>query len=346
MQQTSAKTATPELRLLEEEHPRADPEASPFQVIASDDWRGTHCRASRPIRAGELVLCEAPLVTNRDACDAFPDDLSSTCEWQLTHALLKLGRRDDWARTFAGSVAGGASIPDSDTDLTERWLCDEHGVSADTVRAVYCAVANNAFALETPLIGMNYGSSFYSTAARFNHSCAPNCLSLRCGGNMLLVACVDIEQGDELTHSYISHTLLCLCKRDRVAHLHFGPHCRCSRCALEPEEPPDGYAALTWPVGHAETADGAVFARFMLHCASGGGEVRLAYRTKVTCPVQSLCRAVAQKRALERASAAMCFLLISSLHDELLPFLQDCYPRSISQGVGLLWGSGAGECRR
>ena len=64
-----------------------------------------------------------------------------------------------------------------------------------------------------------------------NHSCEPNCLSLRAGSNMLVYTIRPVRHGEELTHSYIPAYMLLMPLRLRAAHLHFT--CECSRCARE-----------------------------------------------------------------------------------------------------------------
>lgn len=239
----------------------------PFTVrTSSSDWRGTHCVANRAIRAGEHLLSEAPLVTTSPDAQLASGLPSSEPEWQLVHALLAMGRRAQWAGLFASGEP--ADSPAADSDVVS-WLCDAHAAAAPDVQAVYAAVSNNAFALETPLLGVSYGAAFYETAARFNHSCAPNCLSIRCGGNFFLVAAADIPTGEELTHSYLPLHALFLSRQNRTPMLHFGPACRCQRCASEPAVPPLAHAALGFPPGHASTSDGILLTQFGLHCAAG-----------------------------------------------------------------------------
>jgi hypothetical protein len=76
------------------------------------------------------------------------------------------------------------------------------------VLAIFRAVANNAFALDTFVLRIKYAAAFYELAAYFNHSCDPNCLSLRMGGNMAIFAARDIKKGEEMCHSYVPVHLL------------------------------------------------------------------------------------------------------------------------------------------
>ncbi|EOD34434.1 hypothetical protein EMIHUDRAFT_228606 [Emiliania huxleyi CCMP1516] len=236
-----------------------------YTCRTSPDWRGSHLVASCHIPAGAVLLTEAPAATT---CG---DDESESVEAALAKALLESGRGSDWAARFAAPQQRGgatehaaAAPPISDEAL--RRLCAS-GVDEVAALAVYDAVRHNAFGLETPLLGVEHGAAFYETAAKLNHSCDPNCLSTRLGGNFALFAVAAIEEGSELFHSYLPPRLLVLPRRARRAHLHFP--CRCSRCEAEPEEPPSPLAQLGWPAAHAATAEGHLVGRFSLLCAGG-----------------------------------------------------------------------------
>jgi len=232
-----------------------------YTCRTSPDWRGSHLVASCHIPPGAVLLTEAPAATT---CG---DDESESVEAALAKALLESGRGSDWAARFAAAPqqrGGEAAPPISDEAL--RRLCAS-GVDEEAALAVYDAVRHNAFGLETPLLGVEHGAAFYETAAKLNHSCDPNCLSTRLGGNFALFAVAAIEEGSELFHSYLPPRLLVLPRRARRAHLHFP--CRCSRCEAEPEEPPPPLAQLGWPAAHAATAEGHLVGRFSLLCAGG-----------------------------------------------------------------------------
>ena len=109
------------------------------------------------------------------------------------------------------------------------WLCQNVAdcLPAD-VNAVFRVMTNNAFSLDTMVLRIAFGAAFFSKAAYFNHSCAPNALSLRMGGNMAIFAQRDIAVGEELTHSYIASHMLLTDRAKRAQHLHFT--CSCVRC--------------------------------------------------------------------------------------------------------------------
>ena len=116
-------------------------------------------------------------------------------------------------------------------------------VTVNDVRTIYHIVVNNALALETPLLRINYGAAFYREASFFNHSCEPTCLSLRIGGNIAIYAIADVQAGEELTHSYMPAPHLLRSAEDRAPFLQF--ECDCPRCGRETHEENTKYAALT-----------------------------------------------------------------------------------------------------
>jgi hypothetical protein len=166
-------------------------------------------------------------------------------EWTLTRALLvdpaargahyadRAPR--EWAAEYA-RIRPGRRDADANPER-ERYelhvaseLAEEIGgdVTVDDVVAVHAVVCANAFALEAMCTRLNYGAGFFAAAAYMNHSCDPNCLSLRLGGNMAVFAARDVHPGEELTHSYLPSHQLLLPRRARRSHLFFD--CRCVRC--------------------------------------------------------------------------------------------------------------------
>ena len=233
-------------------------------------YNGQHrCVAVRPLAAGELVLIEGPLVSTRD--DVSSGLPSAAVEWFLVHALLTRGYRGGWVweREFACDVR--PTISSSDEEVA-AWLCGRHECCPEDVRRLYDMVRCNAFSLESTLLSVEYGAAFYEHACRFNHSCTPNCLSIRMGGNMVIVALVSIAAGAELTHSYLPLRLLVNPRSVRAKHLHFV--CSCERCASEDHDLPD-FAAMLFPSCHREGPHGARVATFKLASASGDQEAIL-----------------------------------------------------------------------
>ena len=168
-------------------------------------------------------------------------------EWLLTHQLLEaratlcaneggttghpnrehagVGRR---VRVEGAGVGrGGATTRRGGGRALAREIGGD--VTAEDVAAVHAAVCANAFALEAMCTRLNYGAGFFRAAAYVNHSCDPNCLSLRLGGNMAIFAARDVAAGEELTHSYLPSHQLLLPSAARRPLLTFD--CACPRCA-------------------------------------------------------------------------------------------------------------------
>ena len=146
-----------------------------------------------------------------------------------------------------------------------------HGLTISEVTQLYAVVRANAFGLETALLAIEYGAAFYERACRFNHSCAPNCASIRIGGCMAIFAGKIVPAGAELCHSYLPPRMLIIPRGERAAHLHFA--CECPRCATEPEALPVAFAALHPPPSGA--LDAAKMAAFTLAMASNDQEMAL-----------------------------------------------------------------------
>lgn len=159
-------------------------------------------------------------------------------EWLLTHQLLELRaqlcapgtRPREWAGEYASRLPADAAERRRDEDIAHA-LAEEIGgdVRVEDVKAVHAVVCANAFALEAMCTRLNYGAGFFRAAAYLNHSCDPNCLSLRLGGNMAIFAARDVACGEELTHSYIPSHQLLLPSASRRPLLTFD--CACARCA-------------------------------------------------------------------------------------------------------------------
>lgn len=100
-------------------------------------------------------------------------------------------------------------LPPGSTEADFTSVCSATNLTPESLSVLYRVVCGNAFALQTPLFGVEYGAAFFKAAARINHSCNPNCLSIRLGGNMAVFACQAITPGDEITHSYELPHVLC-----------------------------------------------------------------------------------------------------------------------------------------
>ena len=192
-------------------------------------------------------------------------------EWLLTHQLLEAratlcanagddggepGSMREWAGEYASRAPASDAAERRRDEEVAAALAREIGgdVTAEDVAAVHAAVCANAFALEAMCTRLNYGAGFFRAAAYVNHSCDPNCLSLRLGGNMAIFAARDVAAGEELTHSYLPSHQLLLPSAARRPLLTFD--CACPRCArnlnVGADGNPDGKA--TTPASALETS--------------------------------------------------------------------------------------------
>jgi hypothetical protein len=246
---------------------------TPFEVVGGsfgspDGSSGTCCVALRTIQRGECVLFEQPCVVTRgeefengEFSDAPP--AMQTDEWMLAYMLLVMGKGCEWAQNYVCTPRD----TEIEAETAVAWVCKSTGATEKSVLAIFRAVANNAFALDSFILRIKYGAAFFELAAFLNHSCDPNCTSLRMGGNMAIFAARDIAKGEELSHSYIPSNLLLAEAQVRGKHLHFV--CECQRCQRErsAERPCSvELAELGFPADHVKTASGKAVAAFKLAC--------------------------------------------------------------------------------
>ena len=232
-----------------------DGDSAPYHLHYTPS-RGVHAVARRRLLPGDVVLIEPPLVSTRtEVAPGLPGDAP---EWALVHALLTLGKRRLWASRFA-TLAEADSEKDDDDTAVVAWLRRMHGVSGRELDTLFQAVRSNAFGLETPLLGVEYGAALFPSAARFNHDCRPNCISVRISGNMAIF-CGEraIAAGEELTHSYLPAHVLAQPRSRRAAQLHFA--CGCARCSAGAPERDD----------ELDPGAATAVARFLLECAARG----------------------------------------------------------------------------
>eukprot|EP00035_Acanthoeca_spectabilis_P002312 m.86869 g.86869 ORF g.86869 m.86869 type:complete len:551 (+) comp11499_c0_seq1:223-1875(+) len=251
-----------------------------FEVVADPrEGVGLRCVATRPATPASLLFLEVPAAITR---------AESNAEWELTKELARsqTADLDDLLRTYAkgpapdGDGALRASTADS-SDSSDSSVPPPSTLPRDELAAVSQAtgmaeagliqlhrvVCGNAFGLHTPVLGVEYGAAFYTTASRFNHSCDPNCLSIRLGGTFALFALKGIEAGDELTHSYLPLPLVIRPQPERAAHLHFP--CACPRCLATLASSPAA-ATRSWPPEFETSPAGKAVAAFRL--ATGAGQ--------------------------------------------------------------------------
>uniref|UniRef100_A0A7S4T7T0 SET domain-containing protein n=1 Tax=Alexandrium monilatum TaxID=311494 RepID=A0A7S4T7T0_9DINO len=176
--------------------------------VASDPERrelGCLLRATRPLRAGELVLREPPLL-RVTGCGIPPPEVASPA------SALRA------ARLF---------VPGSDSAVVERLRAEARGDENEESFYMRTVLHFNSFAA-------GYGGSdrvAFATLARANHSCLPNCIVD--GDEGTLRALRDIEPGDDLTISYLSDAALLWPRHRRQVELaqRWDFVCGCERCS-------------------------------------------------------------------------------------------------------------------
>lgn len=281
----------------------AVPRSKPFRICTSGKL-GAHFVASRDLVPGEMVLLEAALVSTRtEVAGGLPDDAS--VEWHLVAALLtQMGSGKaltKWAARFCSDV-GTQPGERADEEIAQA-LCSQYHCSKEEVANLHRVVRCNAFGLESALLGVEYGAAFYELACRMNHSCAPNCISIRIAGNMAVFIGSHVAAGTELTHSYLPPRLLVVPRSVRASHLHFT--CTCSRCANESACCPR-LAAMAFPPGHALSPEGTEVAAFKL--ASASGDLGAALEHGVSVLTSESCVQTLSDRPLAAIEVTMPFL--------------------------------------
>lgn len=106
---------------------------------------GRHIVATRAVAAaGEMLLLEEPLALLKPGATV-PGCPEQSDEWLLTHELLAQGKRKTWALKYV--TAKRAESVEQTPAVS--WLAAEFGCSESDVLAVFRAVANNAFSLDS-----------------------------------------------------------------------------------------------------------------------------------------------------------------------------------------------------
>ena len=208
---------------------------------------GKHLLLTRSVPAGTLLLFEAPLVayqTGQEPASCMEsewrgllpaDGAGALDEFILAHQLLAAGKRGAWCDAYAATaeIPGGA-----ESAAAVEALSASFGVEPGEAARVVRAVASNAFSLDTCLTRIKFGAALFAQAAYLNHSCDPNCVSRRMGGNMAVFALRDLAEGEEATHSYVPLEVLATPRGVRAQHLFFP--CQCTRCTRQCKEDVDG----------------------------------------------------------------------------------------------------------
>eukprot|EP01062_Namystynia_karyoxenos_P035910 TRINITY_DN26197_c0_g1_i1.p1 TRINITY_DN26197_c0_g1~~TRINITY_DN26197_c0_g1_i1.p1 ORF type:complete len:341 (+),score=105.69 TRINITY_DN26197_c0_g1_i1:86-1108(+) len=191
------------------------------EVREAGDGKGLGVFARRPLQPGDLVLREQPVVSLTPA------------SWVELAPLL-----DAAADTPAGRAAFElCGVPDSELGAA-AWAAPGSARAKRVLRA-------NSFETYGDSLwedGAADGAALFALAARFNHSCAPNCSfrfeGLGLGDDSLPLAiavrcALPVRAGAELTLSYLPELHQPRERRRADLRERFGFACACTRCAAE-----------------------------------------------------------------------------------------------------------------
>ncbi|CAE7310654.1 unnamed protein product [Symbiodinium sp. CCMP2592] len=157
----------------------------------------------------------------------------------IAEKAIRKGHRDRRVSARADAQADFyyASVLELGTkDSHDRATLDDAEVDAEMKEQILvCSIAeaNCLYCTQEP-----DQVALFVSAARFNHSCAPNASFDSSRGTLLVKALVAIPAGEEVTVSYLPGELLSEAggkRRDRLLNGR-GFHCRCLRCQEESEE--------------------------------------------------------------------------------------------------------------
>eukprot|EP00299_Pterocystis_sp_00344_P018407 c9187_g1_i1.p1 GENE.c9187_g1_i1~~c9187_g1_i1.p1 ORF type:complete len:467 (+),score=105.02 c9187_g1_i1:39-1439(+) len=245
---------------------------SAFAVKSNAKW-GRHCVATTKISKGEMILFEEPLVLLKAGQTELALS-SDAVEWQLTVLLLLHGKREEWTRKYT-AIYNELHAEPSDVIQSIRLQLSSLSpeITASDIISIYRTVCCNAFSLDTPILNITFGVAFFEKAAYFNHSCHPNALSLRMGGNMAIFAATEIQKGDQIFHSYVPPHFLVGPKNIRRFHIPFP--CVCERCETESHDTSQILESLTFPPDHSTSAHGKLVADFKLSALAEDHQVTL-----------------------------------------------------------------------
>ncbi|CAK9002625.1 unnamed protein product [Durusdinium trenchii] len=188
------------------------------EVVKEEQWKSIEVEhlgdkgfgmvAARPIRRGELVLREAPLLGLPESFDGDLEELMNQTSLRQLDADLRQALEDL-----------------SEEQQRRFWsLADSHSPGQKTAAGV---ALTNALQLGT-------GGGLLCRSARFNHSCLPNVQGTWADGCAEWRALRDVSAGEELCFSYVDPYQTDV-QRQETLELLFKFKCQCPVCSLERE---------------------------------------------------------------------------------------------------------------
>lgn len=178
----------------------------PYEIRPSPG-AGLGVFATRRILAGECVLSEAPLVTHEKV------HAHGVVTWPIESLDDKVRRLRPAKRAEFHALSQNEKYGVEKT-LTGIWM-------------------TNAFTVEHALDGTPQRAAVFSVVCRFNHSCRPNLHNewREEKGSKVVFAAEDIEEGAELTVTYLPKKGLLRTERQAGLFDKFCFYCHCSLCA-------------------------------------------------------------------------------------------------------------------
>ncbi|MFP6562186.1 SET domain-containing protein-lysine N-methyltransferase [Paraburkholderia sp. B3] len=153
--------------------------------------------ATEPIKEGEVIVSETPLVAVLDATPRY-----STPTWDLVDKILL--KTDLTQRYCALCLKVTKYLMDPEDNRIERNLAKKHRRTRDFVKKLYFGVATNNIGYVDARREI-IGHGIYPVISRANHSCRPNA-TYEPGSiekkEVTLVALHDVQAGDAITWSY------------------------------------------------------------------------------------------------------------------------------------------------
>ncbi|KAK5655062.1 hypothetical protein OQA88_5961 [Cercophora sp. LCS_1] len=176
---------------------------APAYVIRDIPGKGKGAIANRTIHAGELILREQPVVIN---LSELPRGLVPAQVGPMFDLAFAQMPRDDRAK-----IKGMARMPGTGNLLNDVQNTNAFGVS----------------------LGEKLLSAVAPDIARMNHACRPNVFTRFQAETLTFeaVAYADIQEGEELTLSYLPLNLLSEGRKLEIQKWHF--NCTCSLCSSE-----------------------------------------------------------------------------------------------------------------
>ncbi len=187
--------------------------------------------AARPIRAGEVVVTERPLVAAHDRPTMHP-----TFAWDLVDLILANARLTE--QFYSLQLHATKFRVDMDDQRTERELSKKYKRGREVIRKLYMSVCTNNVGYGGS-IGQTAGHGIYPVVSRANHSCVPSAeynSTDVATKEVSLVALADIEPGKAITWNYgdtPEFNAADYVKRNFNLVDNFRFVCRCPKCELE-----------------------------------------------------------------------------------------------------------------